>query len=373
MNDIVNPFGGDARPGGALANAEAQRAITEVQAALIVAHSMPRDQRRSMDLILQECTREGLAAEATYEYARGGTAITGASIRLAETVARNWGNLECGVKETTRHTGWSEAMSYAWDLQTNTREVRIFPVRHIRDTKQGPKPVTDERDIYELVANMGARRKRACIIALIPGDVFQTALLQCEATLKANFEVTPEFIAQMLERFAEYGITKAMIEAREQRRIESISPAAAQRLRRVYTSLKDGMSEPGEWFDVSIGAPGEKPAQRSSTEVMKEAMKARGSGGASGTGPAAKKTAPKAKAVQAASEPPAEAKGAPTYASIRDALEHAKSVAEVGAAGDAIARIKDDQQREELEAILDARLREFEEAERDPLDPGEPS
>ena len=366
MNDnALNPFGGDARPGGAVAGAEAQRAITEVQAALIVAHSMPRDQRRSMDLILQECTREGLAAEATYEYARGGTPITGPSIRLAETVARNWGNFECGVKETTRHAGWSEAMSYAWDLQTNTREVRTFTVRHIRDTKNGPKPVTEERDIYELVANYGARRKRACVISLIPGDVWQAAMSQCELTLKINFEVTPELIAQMLERFAEFGITKAMIEAREQRRIESISPAAAQRLRRVYTSLKDGITTPAEEFDTTITAPGDKPAQQSSTERMKEAMKARGAG----VGGAAKKTAPKA-AAKAAQEAPAEAKGAPTYASIRDALEHAKSVAEVGTAGDAIAGIKDDQQREELEAILDARLREFEEAERDP---GEPS
>jgi len=373
MNDLTtNPFATEARPGGAVAGAEAQRAITEVQAALIVAHSMPRDQKRSMDLIIQECTREGLAAEATYEYARGGTPITGPSIRLAETVARSWGNFESGIKETVRHIGWSECMAYAWDLQTNTREVRTFTVRHVRDTKQGPKPVTEERDVYELVANLGARRKRACIISLVPGDVWQTALNQCELTLKVSFEVTPEFIAQMLERFAEYGITKAMIEAREQRRIESISPAAAQRLRRVYTSLKDGITTPAEEFDLTIGAPGEKPAQQSGTERMKAEMKARGAGAGGGT-PAAKKTAPKA-TPKAAQEAPAEAKGAPTYAGIRDALEHAKSMAEVGAAGDAIAGIRDDQQREELEAILDARLREFDEAEGDEgRDPGEPS
>jgi hypothetical protein len=367
MSDIVNPFGAEPKnSGGAVAANEAQRAVSEVQAALIIAHHMPRDQKRSMDRIINECTREGLAAEATYEYARGGNSITGPSIRLAETAARNWGNFESGVKEIARHAGWSECQAYAWDLETNTREVRSFAVRHIRDTKQGPKPVTEERDIYELTANYGARRKRACIISLIPGDVWACALTQVDATLKIKLDVTPELLAQMLERFAAFGVTKAMIEAREQRRLDSISPAAAHRLRRIYNSLKDGISEPSEWFDLSIAPADGKPAQRSSTEVMKETMKARGS-----STPAAKKTTAKPK--DKAAPPPAEEADAPTYASVRDALEHAKSVAELGTAGDLIESIADVDQREELGAILDARLHEFEEAGDDGRDPGEPS
>ena len=57
MNDIANPFDAPrAHTGGAVANAEALRAATEVQSALVIAHTHPRDQKRAMDLIIQECT-----------------------------------------------------------------------------------------------------------------------------------------------------------------------------------------------------------------------------------------------------------------------------------------------------------------------------
>lgn len=95
MNDVMvaNPFGGDAAQAaaGALISAEQQKAIAEVQAALVMARVHPRDPRRAMDLILQDCMRPTLAEEATYQYARGGSDISGPSIRLAETIARRWG------------------------------------------------------------------------------------------------------------------------------------------------------------------------------------------------------------------------------------------------------------------------------------------
>ena len=65
--DAANPFGGSmpvAQPVGALANAELQRSVAEVQARMIIARANPRDPRRAMDLILQDCTRPSLAKDA---------------------------------------------------------------------------------------------------------------------------------------------------------------------------------------------------------------------------------------------------------------------------------------------------------------------
>lgn len=257
MNDVVerednNPFrrNQDAGRNTSLTEAMAQREVTEVQSALVIARKFPRDQVRVMDLILNDCTLPALAEAATYEYSRGGSKITGPSIRLAEAVARRWGNIMCGVKEISRSEGSSECKAYAWDLESGYYEERTFQVPHWRDTRDGGHPLTDERDIYELVANMGARRKRACILAVIPLDVFDRAGHVCEVTLKSRITVDDETLAGLLEKLAEFGVTKEMIEKRIQRRYakESVTPGMILQLRRIYNSLFDKASVIGDWF-----------------------------------------------------------------------------------------------------------------------------
>ena len=248
-----NPFGEGKPldlPSSGMANAESTRAMAEIQSAMIIAKKFPRDEKLAMDKILNECTRQGLAKQATYQYARGGTDIFGASIRLAETISRNWGNFQAGLIELSRSHESSEVMAFALDLETNAKESVVFYVKHWRDTRGGGYALTDGRDIYELIANQGARRKRACILALIPGDVVAAALKQCDHTLRTKVDVTPENILSLVERFNEYMVTKEMIEARIQRRIDSITPALMVNLGKIYTSLTDGMSIAPDWFDM---------------------------------------------------------------------------------------------------------------------------
>jgi hypothetical protein len=249
---VANPFGVPVTtdPGfhGGLISVEQQRAVAEVQARMMIARANPRDPIRCMDLILQDCTRPTLAESALYQYARGGTSVSGPSIRLAEAIARRWGNLASGIKEISRQQGYSECVAYAWDLESGFYDERQFQVRHWRDTKSGGYLLKDERDIYELIANMGQRRKRAVILSVIPGDVTEAAVEQCEQTLKVSADASPEAIKKMLEVFAHYGVTQQQIEARCQCRAEAIRPAQIVQLRKIYTSLKDGMSAPDDWF-----------------------------------------------------------------------------------------------------------------------------
>jgi hypothetical protein len=240
-------------PAQGLVAVEQQRAVAEAQAAMVVARASPRDQDRALQLILTDCKRLALAESAMYVYARGGTEITGPSIRLMETIARRWGNIECGVKELTRRNGSSECLAYAWDLETNYRETKLFHVKHWRDTKKGGYAVTDERDIYELVANYGARRKRACIQAVVPGEVVESAVQACELTLR-QADTSPEQMRKMVEAFRAFGVTAEMIEKRIQRRLETIAPAQMISLKKIYMSLRDGMSKPSEFFDMPAGA-----------------------------------------------------------------------------------------------------------------------
>ena len=252
-----NPFATDvavARPAGALANAEQQRSIAEVQARMIIARSNPRDPIRCMDLILRDCTRATLAEKALYQYARGGSSITGPSIRLAEAIAQRWGNIASGIKELSRSGGYSECVAYAWDLESGYYDERQYQVRHWRDTKQGGYAITDERDIYELIANMGQRRKRAVLLTVIPGDVVEAATEQCERTLHTNADTSPEALARMVTAFEQFGVTKTQIEKRCQCRIEAVRPAQIVQLSKIFASIQDGMSDAGDWFDAPNGA-----------------------------------------------------------------------------------------------------------------------
>lgn len=234
-----------------LGDAVAQREIAEVQAAMTIAKRFPRNQAKALDRILVACQRPTLAEGALYSYARGGTDITGPSIRLAEVAAQQWGNIQFGIRELDQRAGESTVEAFAWDLETNTRQTKTFQVKHYRHTKKGGYNLTDPRDIYEMVANQGARRLRACILGIIPGDIIETAVHECESTLNAKADISPEAVKKMVEVFSPYGVTKEMIETRIQRKIESITPAQIISLRKVYNSLKDGMSKPADWFDAS--------------------------------------------------------------------------------------------------------------------------
>jgi hypothetical protein len=186
-----------------------------------------------------------------YEYARGGTDISGPSIRLAEAIAQAWGNLQYGVRELSRDHENATVQAYAWDLETGTRREVTFQVPLIRSTRNGSYRLEDPRDIYETVANQGARRVRACILALIPGDIVDAAVEQCEATMKAKADVSPESVARMVEAFGVLGVTREQIERRIQRRLDSITPAQVVQLKKIYASLRDGMSNVSDWFSPS--------------------------------------------------------------------------------------------------------------------------
>lgn len=247
--NTLNPFATQSHASsGGLVQVEQQKAIAEIQARVIVARANPRNPARCTDMILQDCERPSLAEDAVYQYARGGSDISGPSIRLIEAIARRWGNIASGIKEISRHEGTSECVAYAWDLESGYYDERQFQVRHWRDTKGGGYQLKDERDIYELIANMGQRRKRAVLQAMIPGDVIDAAVAQCEKTLTTKADTSPEAVRRMVSAFEGLGVTKQQLSARIQRNLDAITPAQMMGLKRIFASLRDGMSVPGDWF-----------------------------------------------------------------------------------------------------------------------------
>lgn len=246
MNDVMTAQ----NQGGALAQSESNRAIAEVQAAMILARQFPRNEQECLDRMLVAFQRQGLAEQALYSYSRGGAEVTGPSIRAAEAIAQNWRNLQFGVRELSQSNGESTVEAFAWDVETNVRQIKVFQVPHVRYSKsKGNTKLTDPRDIYEMVANQGARRLRACILGVIPGDIIEAVVSQTDETLKAKADTSPEAIKKLVAAFEPYGVTGEMISKRIQRTLDSITPAQVVNMRKIYNSLRDGMSKPSDWFE----------------------------------------------------------------------------------------------------------------------------
>lgn len=308
------------------------RQAQEVQAAMLIAKKFPRDENEAFTRIITACRRKSLAEKALYAYPRGGTTVSGPSIHLARAMARAWGNIDYGIIELEQHLGESTVMSYAWDLETNSRAVKVFTVRHERtknDRQTGQKTTTildDPRDIYEMVANQGARRLRACILDVIPGDVCDAAEEEVDKTLSGgNKAPLVDRVREMVLAFEPYGVTAKMIEARLGHKLEAVIEMEFVQLRKIYNSLRDGAAKREDFFDVVQKAKpesGEAAKTVPATPFGNAAAHESAESPANMAGPEAEKSAAK-KTTKKQAEPPQDEKKAP-HDQLRDKLAESK-------------------------------------------------
>lgn len=272
-NELVKVEAQIAQAGSGAVAVQQSRAMAMQFAKLQAAIVRPRDVVRSLARIKNACMRPSLARVATYTYSRGGTDITGPSIRLAEVLAQNYGNIDCGIKEIEQRDGESTVLAYASDLETNFHCEKEFQVKHIIFKKQGgAKRLVDPRDIYEKIANDGSRRLRSCILAVIPKDVVDEAVETCEATLRADCgEITKDRIESMLAKLSEFDVTKEMIEKRIQRNLTSITPAQFIDLGKKYNALKEGIAKVEDFFEKVEKEEPKKEAKKTE-KTMKDAL-----------------------------------------------------------------------------------------------------
>ena len=254
--------------GGGLA-AEQSRASQEVMGAIFAAKRFPRDPFASFNNIMKECERYKLAEKARYSFPRGRDTVSGVTIRLAEVLARQWGNIDCGVRELERNGDVSIAQSYSWDLETNFKITKVFSVKHVRNTRTGSYTVTDERDIYELIANFGARRLRACILGIIPGDVVEAAEEKIFETLKRGPKgVTREDrVRKMVLSFDKLGVSKEAIEQRISHSISTVTDDEIVDLIGIFNSIKDNIAKRGDYFDIGDN---QSEASKNLTDKLKQ-------------------------------------------------------------------------------------------------------
>lgn len=241
---------------------ESERAVAEAQGRLLIAKRFPRDEAQAFARVMEACSRLSLAEVAHYRFPRGGQNVEGPSIRLAEELARCWGNIAYGLRELSRREGESEMEAYAWDQQTNVLSTQTFTVRHLRDKRGGPEKLNDERDIYEVTANMGSRRLRARILAVLPPDMVDAAVDACKQTMRdGGGKPMADRIREMVLGFSRLGVSAAMLAEKLAKPLDSATPDDLASLRGVFVAIRDGVTSINEQFaGPGAAAPGDRLA-----------------------------------------------------------------------------------------------------------------
>jgi DNA-binding XRE family transcriptional regulator len=168
---------------------EQARAVAEVAAAVQVAQQFPRDLDRVYAEMREACDDIDLAREAFYKVDNRGD---GPSVHLARELARIFGNFQYGVHELHRDDdlGQSEVQSFAWDVQTNTRNTRLFISPHQTMKKingvQTRVEIVDLTAVYLNNQNTGARAVRETILSTLPKKLVREAERICRARLEAG-------------------------------------------------------------------------------------------------------------------------------------------------------------------------------------------
>lgn len=277
MNELMG------RNQGQIAQYQESKELSEIKGKMFLARQFPRDPEYSLQAALRECQRKELAEQAMYEFTRGDSKVRGPSIRLVEVLARHWSNITCGVDEIDSKDGETTIKAYAWDLETNVSDSKTFSVKHVRTTKKGSYKLTDERDIYETVANKGARRKRACLLAVLPGWYVDACVDACEKTLAQTLtegRTLEEVIAELVTAFSEFGIAPSQIEEKMGKEIGKFSKQDGVKLKHLYSAIKDGFVKPNDAFGLPPEPDKEVPSDIEADAL--DALNARLTGGVTG-------------------------------------------------------------------------------------------
>lgn len=260
----VAPFGQPRTnlPGAVNAGAvaiEQERAIAEARGQMQLAKMFPRDLNAAYADLMEACKMPAFAAVAFYSVPRAGQKVSGPSIRLAEEIARCYGNFEYGHRELSRSDGKSEVEVYAWDKEKNNRSIRQITVQHTIDTREGPKKLRDQKDIDDRIANVASKQVRGRILALVPKWMVEAAVEECRKTLAGgNDEPISVRVRKMTQAFAKFGVTPEHLERYLGHKLDETLADELVDLMGVYNAIKDG-TPPSDFFSAEQ-ADADKPA-----------------------------------------------------------------------------------------------------------------
>lgn len=291
---------------------EQERAIAEARGQMQLAKMFPRDTNAAYAELMESCKIPAMAAVAFYSVPRGNGKVTGPSIRLAEEIARCYGNFEYGHRELSRSAGKSEVEIYAWDKEKNNRRIRQITVEHVVDTRDGPKKMRDSKEIDDKISNVASKQVRGLVLSMMPKWMVEQAVEECKKTLAGNnAEPLSVRVRKMTQAFAPFGVKVEHLERYLGHSLDTTLAEELVDMTGIFNSIKEG-TPASEFFSAGEEATAQQ------TAATAEAIKTTAAKGAASTKAAAQKGEPAAKEKPAASPAPAEAKAAEVKPAVQE-------------------------------------------------------
>jgi len=254
------PFPAPAISPGAVAVADpaalaaAEAAKERLRAAFIMARQFPRNEEIARQKILSACNRPLFAANAEYRKPIGRDHIVGPSIRLAEELIRNWGNISAETSIVFEDDRIRRVAVSVIDLETNTRHTREIVIQKTVERRQPGKrqviskrqnssnqtvylvkPTDDEIMIKEAALVSKAIRNES--LRCIPSDILEEAIDRARRTCLGEFTEDPKAtVKKLTDAFAKLRVTVDMLEEY----LSHLSISAAY-TRRLPTILRTGL------------------------------------------------------------------------------------------------------------------------------------
>jgi len=228
------------------------REIATIQGKIATAKYFPRDLVKTQQRVQAECERPTMAEMAEYAYPRGNTTVVGPTVSLIRMIARNMGNIEYGWRVVHKGEGHSDVEARVWDMENNVSDSRTFRVLHVRETRSGNIKLTSPRDIYELVANMAARRVRSLLSEIIPAYIVEDARETCKKTLARDGKnlTREQRVEALAKAFRSAAVSVEMVEIRLGHKMADCSEEEIEELRAIYASLREKATTREDWFEV---------------------------------------------------------------------------------------------------------------------------
>lgn len=252
------------------ASAAAEQA--EVQAAVVLAKRFPRNEDEAFARLIKSCQRSSFADGAEYRFPRGGSQISGPSVKLAREAARLWGNIRYGVYVVRDDEATRQIRAWAWDMETNTRTEGEDSFKKLIYRKKGGWIAPDERDLRELTNRRAAILVRNCLLQLMPPDLIEDAAREAKVTIAKGVATDPGAERKrLIVAFGQLNINPKMLEEYLGHTLDQCSPAELVDLRGIYASIRDGNSK---WNEYVVSAEAVEKSQKLNDAVRKSSTKA---------------------------------------------------------------------------------------------------
>lgn len=246
---------------------------SELHSLIETAKRYPRNVQSVINRVTTLATLDNeTASECFYSLRRQGTLIEGESVRLAEIIASQWGNLLVRTRIVGNDGKLITAEAYAIDLETNFM-ASITVDRRITD-KYGR---TYSEDMQVVTGNAAsAIAFRNVVMKVVPKSIFKRTIQEVKRVALGQALDLETKRQNMINWYAKLGVTKAQIlDYLGADKIEAIDQQGVFELKSLANAIREGSTTVEESFKSEAESNQAKEAMKRSAEMKKRAEEAK--------------------------------------------------------------------------------------------------